>query len=122
MRDLRFSSTAQQDLVRILTRTHKEFGRDARLRYEHLISAALRDIAADPLRVGSLDRSDLGEGVRSFHLRHSRNRGRHETGIVRSPRHFILYRIENPSIVGIGRILHEAMEIERHLPVAYGDE
>jgi hypothetical protein len=26
-----------------------------------------------------------------------------------------------PGIVGVGRVLYDAMEVERHLPVNYGD-
>ncbi|CAN7242777.1 hypothetical protein G6M16_004730 [Agrobacterium tumefaciens] len=41
--------------------------------------------------------------------------------MVKYPRHLLLYRVLNPDLVGIGRILHDSMEIERHLPVDYGD-
>jgi toxin ParE1/3/4 len=43
-------------------------------------------------------------------------------GRVRTPRHFLLYRCASPDIVGVGRVLHEAMELSRHIPAVYGDE
>jgi toxin ParE1/3/4 len=27
-----------------------------------------------------------------------------------------------PEVIGIGRVLHDAMELERHLPASYGDD
>jgi toxin ParE1/3/4 len=39
---------------------------------------------------------------------------------VKRPRHLLLYRILAPELIGIGRILHDAMELERHLPPDYG--
>lgn len=110
----RLSAAAQADLVDILGWTHENFGAAARKRYEALIAAALRDIAAQPDRAGSIERPELGVGVRSWHLRLSRERARTETGIVRRPRHFLIYRAEGEWIV-IGRVLHDAMELARHL-------
>jgi toxin ParE1/3/4 len=65
---------------------------------------------------------ELGPDVRSYHLRHSRDRARTEHGIVLRPRHFLLYRIARADLVGVGRVLHDAMEVERHLPKGFGDE
>ncbi|RWE18757.1 MAG: type II toxin-antitoxin system RelE/ParE family toxin, partial [Mesorhizobium sp.] len=44
-----------------------------------------------------------------------------EHGIVQRPRHLLLYWI-GPSLIGVGRVLHDAMELERHLPTNYGDD
>jgi toxin ParE1/3/4 len=84
----RVSAAAQADLVNILDWTHGRFGEVARRRYEALIVAALRDISAQPDRVGSMQRPELGGSVRSWHLHLSREHGRTETSIVRRPRHF----------------------------------
>jgi toxin ParE1/3/4 len=50
--------------------------------------------------------------MRSWHLRGSRNRT--TGGIVRRPRHFLIYRVDDDILV-IGRILHDAMELRRHI-------
>jgi toxin ParE1/3/4 len=117
----RLSEAATEDIVRILAYTEENFGEIARIRYERLLIATLRDIAADPVRVGSVARTELGAKVRSYHLRYSRDRARTEHGIVQRPRHVILYRV-TPEVIGIGRVLHDAMELERHLPTSYGDD
>ncbi len=110
----RLSEAAQADLIDILAWIHAHFGDIARQRYESLIVAALRDIASQPDRVGSLERPELGKEVCSWHLCLSRERARTDAGIVRHPRHFLIYRTENDMTV-IGRVLHDAMELARHL-------
>jgi toxin ParE1/3/4 len=110
----RLSEAAQGDILNILDWTHEHFGEAARLRYESLIVAALRDIASQPDRQGSRARPELGTGVRSWHLRLSREHIRNGPGIVRRPRHFLVYRFETGLVV-VGRVLHDAMELARHL-------
>ncbi|MCL6706464.1 type II toxin-antitoxin system RelE/ParE family toxin [Pseudomonas sp. R2.Fl] len=121
MGDFRLSLLARADIVDILAYTHEPFGPQARLRYERLIATALRDLANDPERRGSLARPEFGEAVRSYHLRFSRDRAGGDFGSVRRPRHFVLYRPIAPNLIGIGRLLHDAMELERHLPADFGE-
>lgn len=115
----RLSVRARSDIVDILAETEDRFGGTARERYQKLLVTALRDLAGDPERIGCHLRPELGDGVLTYHLRHSRERARHETGIVRQPRHLLLCRVLTPELIGIGRILHDAMELERHLPPDY---
>jgi toxin ParE1/3/4 len=110
----RLSQAAQDDVTGILAWTHEQFGEAARLRYESLIVAALRDVAAQPERPGSLARPELGAGVRSWHLRLSREHASTAAQAVRRPRHFIVYRVE-PALLVVGRVLHDAMEPARHV-------
>lgn len=118
----RLSAAAEADIVELLAYTQERFGEPARQRYETLLVVALRDIAADPLRPGSVARPELGLAVRSYHLRHSRGRARASDSLVRRPRHLLLYRTVPPDTIGVGRVLYDGMEIERHLPRPYGDE
>ncbi|MDZ7591565.1 MAG: type II toxin-antitoxin system RelE/ParE family toxin [Rubrivivax sp.] len=110
----RLSEAAQGDILNVLAWTHEQFGGAARLRYESLIVAALRDVASQPDRPGSLARPELGAGVRSWHLRLSREHMEAGMEVVRRPRHFLVYRFE-PGLVVVGRMLHDAMELARHL-------
>jgi len=113
---LRLSDTARSDIAGILTWTHAQFGEPARLRYEQLIVTALRDVATQPDRPGSIPRPELGAGIRSWHLRLSRERAAQGTGVVRRPRHFIVYRPE-PGLLVVGRVLHDAMELASNLSI-----
>lgn len=110
----RLSEAAQGDMLEILAWTDEQFGEGARLRYENLIIAALRDVARQPDREGSLARPEFGAGVRSWHLRLSREHVSPGVGLVRRPRHFLVYRLE-PGLVVVGRVLHDAMELAQHL-------
>ena len=110
----RLSDAAQVDVINILAWTHEQFGEAARLRYESLIVAALRDVASQPDRPGSIARPELGAGVRSWHLRQSRDHMATGADVVRRPLHFLVYRIE-PALLVVGRVLHDAMELALHM-------
>src|SRR5689334_23005634 len=110
----RLSESAQADVTGILAWTHEQFGEAARLRNESLIVAALRDVATQPDRPGSMSRPELGAGVRSWHLRLSRHHVDKAARVVRQPRHFLVYRLE-PDLLVVGRLLHDAMELARNL-------
>ena len=114
MADFRLTEAAETDIVEILAWSEAQFGRDARIRYERLIVTGLLDIASEPFRAGSAGRPELGEGVRSWHLRGSRERARGDEGVVQRPRHFLIYRPMEALIV-VARVLHDSMELERHL-------
>jgi toxin ParE1/3/4 len=116
LRRYRLSTTAERELGEIFAHTELQFGETARLRYQALIVAALTDIAVDPDRRGVRPRPEVGEGVRIYHLRHSRERAHSKHGVVRAPRHFLLYRVEADLIV-VGRILHDAMDLDRRVSV-----
>ncbi|MBN9222485.1 MAG: type II toxin-antitoxin system RelE/ParE family toxin [Mesorhizobium sp.] len=117
----RLAASAEEDIAQLLAYTSTNFGEIARIRYERLLITALRDIAADPMRTGSVARAEFGDNVRSYHLRYSRDRARTDHGIVQRPRHLLLYRAAT-GVIGIGRVLHDVMELERHLPAVYGDD
>ena len=110
----RLSDAAEEDVIKVLAWTHEQFGEAARQRYESLIVAALRDVATQPDRPGSIARTELGVGVRSWHLRLSRDHAATGTSVVRRPRHFLIYRVE-PALVVVGRLLHDSMELARHM-------
>ena len=118
----RLSAAAESDIVELLAYTEARFGDGARRRYQKLLMRALRDIAAIPEQPGSIARPELGPGVRSYHLAHSRDRARDADGFVRRPRHLILYRVVRSDLIGIGRVLYDGMELTRHRPNKYGDE
>ena len=109
----RLSGPAKADIASILTNSEELHGRQARIRYRACIAAALRRVAADPSGRGSVDRTDVMAGTRSFHIRHSRD-GSRETPVA-APVHVIFYRVARPGIVDIVRVLHERMEPQWHL-------
>lgn len=111
----RLSASAQADIIDILSWSHVRFGPVARQRYESLLVSALRDIASSPCRAGSMARPELGNHVRSWHIRLSIRSGTPDAARVKHPRHFLIYRPEDTRIA-VGRVLHDAMELARHVP------
>lgn len=113
-----FTVAARRDISQILSRSVTEFGASAALRYEALISEAVRDLRVDPDRPGSTTHPEIeNPKARLYHLSFSRNR---VAGIkVKSPRHFILYRSAAPGLIEIGRVLDESRDLGRHLPKEY---
>ena len=122
MARLRLSAAARADIVALLAWSAERFGDRARDRYETLLATALADLANDPMRLGSAARPELGDSIRSYHLRHSRARAAGGEGPVGRPRHLVLYRLDGAGIVEVGRVLHDAMELDRHMPSARDDE
>jgi len=116
------SPTAERDIESILAWTHEQFGLQGRLRYEALVVRAMLDVADDPQRAGSHTRPEIAAAARTYHLRRSRDRVDAAIGRVHRPRHFLLYRSRDDGRVEIGRVLHEHMDLEQHLPEDYGPE
>jgi toxin ParE1/3/4 len=113
----RLSDPAKADIAAVLRTSETTYGMEARIRYRALLTAAMRRVAAAPLGLSTVDRSELSTGVRGFHIRHSRNESREAP--VGDPVHVIFYRALGPGLIEIVRVLHERMEPSRHIgPIA----
>ena len=113
MARLRLSLPAQADLTRILETSAERWGANGRRRYAALLAAAMRLVAAEPATHLARDRPDLLPGVFSFHVRHARSGM--TSNRVKAPVHILYYRIVEPGLVEIVRVLHEHMEPSRHV-------
>ena len=109
----RLSGPAKADIASILRTSEAKHGRDARIRYRGLLTAALRRIAETPDGVSTADRSEIFEGLRSHHIRHSRTQSREEP--VAEPVHVIFFRVSQPDLIDVVRVLHERMEPSLHM-------
>lgn len=105
---IRISAQAQRDIEDALAWTLKEFGESKYDEYRELIREALVDIAMNP--DAARRRPELHASARTFHIA---RRGRRA-------RHFLLLRVAPDGIVEIGRLLHDGMDLQLHLPD--GDE
>jgi toxin ParE1/3/4 len=113
------SPSALRDIEDILSHTFEVHGDAAVLRYEALLVRAIADVAAAPDRAGVHARKEIAAAARTYHLANSRQNVDREIGRVRRPRHFILFRLRDDGAIEIGRVLHESMDLARHLPDAY---
>ena len=84
--------------------------RQSRL-YRDTLVQAIGELGNGPDVAGSKARDEILRGVRTLHVARHGRRGRH----------FLPYRVAPGRIIEIGRILHDRMDLQRHLPIA-GDE
>lgn len=97
------SEDADADIDSILLWTQEHFGSRQAHAYNERIAATLAALSRDPLPPTSKARDgDVGVGFRTVHL-------------GRRARHFVLYRAEDECVL-IVRILHDSMDLSRHLP------
>jgi toxin ParE1/3/4 len=110
---------ARSDIVSILAWTKENFGSQTLERYAKLIATAIQQVAANPELAGSSERPEIAEHCRTYHLFFSRKSAGRAGDRIRQPRHFLLYRVTESNIVEIGRVLHDSMELQAHLPEEY---
>ena len=104
------SNQAKREFVAALEWSELHFGEAAAKRYQQLLRTAFLEIAQDIEAPGS----KALDGFRLYHIRHCRKKAPVDGLIVKSPRHFLLYR-EREGVVEIARILHDQMNIEAKL-------
>lgn len=113
--DVELSDAAERDLREITRWTAGRFGREQARAYVAMLRQAFRELAAGPAAPGARARVDLGDQLYTLHT----GRG------VRRARHLIVFRItprERGGLVEVLRILHDAMDLARHLPGEASEE
>ena len=111
----RVARRAQTDLMIILGDSAEKWGAEASRRYGVTLMRAMRQVASNPEGRLTRPRPDLRPDLRSFHLRHVRQTGR--LPAVKRPVHVIYYRVVEPGLVEIARVLHDRMEPARQFEV-----
>jgi toxin ParE1/3/4 len=109
---IRLSEAAEQDFVSILRWTAETFGPRQARTYRETLLTALTALADGPDVIGSRPRDEIQPGLRTLHVARHRRRGRH----------IILYRTAGADTIEVLRILHEAMDLPRHVPQQDGDD
>lgn len=105
---VRLGAAAELDFANILRWTTENFGARQSRRYRDTLVRAIGELANGPEVGGSKARDEIMRGLRTLHVARHGRRGRH----------FLLYRAVSGNIIEIGRILHDGMDMQRHLPFA----
>ena len=113
MARFRLSRLAQADLAHILATSAERWGAKGQRRYAAVMAAAMRKVAANPEDPVTQDRAALLPGIRSMHVRHAR--GHDSADKVKAPVYILYYRVVQPGLIEIVRVLHERMEPSRHV-------
>jgi toxin ParE1/3/4 len=103
---VRLSEPAEHDYVAILQWTAARFGRGQASVYRETLIGALIALADDLTVPDGRPREEIQPGLRLLHVARQGRRGRH----------LILYRTTAPRTIDIVRILHDLMDVGRHVP------
>lgn len=116
---LRLSALVERDIEDILEHSELHFGEIARIRYEAPREATLNAIVTDPDGPVVRRRDELGPGVRTYHIFYARGPARTSHGVVKRPRHLVVFRISGRDTIDTGRVLHDEMDMADYLPTEY---
>ena len=106
---IELAAAANRDVVDILRWTTQAFGSRQAASYEATLTRALENLQAGPTAAGAKRRPELGLDIYLLHVAKKRRRGRH----------FLVFRplSDRPTpTIQVLRILHDAMDLARHLP------
>ena len=103
---VRVGVEAEKDFVRILKYTADTFGERQASIYKAKLADAIAALESGPEAPGSVCRDEILPNLRSLHVARHRRGGRH----------FIMYRATTGQVIEVVRILHDAMDLARHIP------
>ena len=103
---VRLSITANRDFASILRWTTQTFGSKQASDYQQTIVQGVRALGGGPDLPDSKARDEVRAGVRVLRVARSGRRGRH----------ILVYRVIDEDVIEVLRILHDAMDLGRHVP------
>jgi toxin ParE1/3/4 len=105
---VRLGAAAELDFANIIKWTAENFGaRQSRI-YRDTLVQALGQLTDGPDVAGSRARDEIMPGLRTLHVARHGRRGSH----------FLMYRVAPKSTIEIVRILHDRMDLQRHISSA----
>jgi toxin ParE1/3/4 len=108
---VRLGAAAEVDFANILKWTTENFGAGQSRIYRDTLVEAIGELASGPNVAGSRARDEIMAGLRTLHVARRGRRGSH----------FLMYRVAPKSTIEIVRILHDRMDLWRHVPSAPDD-
>lgn len=105
---IRLGRQAELDYVEILSWTTKHFSKVQAQTYSETISQAIQALTDGPEILDSKRRDEIELGIRTLHV----------ARLGRKGRHFIVFQVDGAQTINVLRLLHESMDLPRHLPKA----
>ena len=105
---VRLTAAAEDDFEQILRWTVDQFGEVQARLYAETMSAALNDLSGGPTIAGAIRREDILKGIFTLHVARQGHKGRH----------FVMFRVGRAAdgeVIEVLRLLHDAMDLQRHL-------
>jgi toxin ParE1/3/4 len=105
---VRLSAAAERDFANIIDWTIRRFGKRQSEIYAEVLIAAIQTLHSGPEATGVKVRGEIGEGIFTLHAALG----------SRKARHFLMCRVsvDDDDTIDVIRILHDAMDLPRHLP------
>lgn len=100
------SVAAERDLFSVVQWTGQTFGAKQALLYEETIAHAVTALEGGPELPDSRMRDDIRPGMWVLHIARRGRKGRH----------LLVYYVEKDGEIIIVRILHDSMDLARHVP------
>ena len=105
---IRLGATAELDFANILKWTTETFGARQSRAYRDTLVQAIGELAGGSDVAGAKARDEIIPGLHTLHVARHGRRGSH----------FLMYRAAATNTIEIVRILHDRMDLRRHLPFA----
>ena len=105
---VRLGAAAEVDFANILKWTTENFGARRSRVYRDTLVQAIGELAEGPDVAGSRARDEIMAGIRTLHVARRGRRGGH----------FLMYRAAPNGTIEVVRILHDRMDLRRHVPSA----
>ncbi len=107
---VRLVEQAERDLIGIIVWTDDNFGARQAMAYAEALSLAIEALHDGPEIFGTTAREEIGLGIRTLHVARQGRKGRH----------FVVFRTAPEQTIDVLRLLHDSMDLARHLPSAHG--
>jgi toxin ParE1/3/4 len=105
---VRLGAAAEVDFANILKWTNENFGARQSRVYRDTLVQAIGELADGPDVAGSKARDEIMAGIRTLRVARRGRRGSH----------FLMYRAARNGTIEVVRILHDRMDLRRHVPSA----
>lgn len=105
---VRLAARAELDFSEILTWTLENFGERQAATYAETLTLAIEALHDGPDQPGVKTRDDIGPGICTLHVARQGRGGRH----------FVVFSEAQDQYIDVLRLLHDSMDLARHIPSA----
>ena len=105
---VRLGRQAERDFADIVQWTTRAFGAVQAEAYAETIGFALQALVDGPKITGAKTRDEISIGIHTLHVARHGRKGRH----------FVVFRIGKGQTVDVLRLLHDSMDLARHIEPA----
>lgn len=103
---VRLTLQAESDFVEISSWTAENLGPLQTAYYAETVTLAIEALLGGPEIAGTKARDEIARGIRTLHVARQGRKGRH----------FVVFRAAEGRIVEVLRLLHDSMDMARHVP------